>query len=204
MSCRVVLQWIGILSISLMPVAAQEPATPGKLNLVIVEGEGAINNIRQRTSRETIVQVQDENHKPIAGAAVVFLLPNDGPGGVFASGSKTASVVTDASGRATMPRLTPNNNAGQFQIRVHASYRGQEADAAISQSIAAGAPVAPAHTGLSGKAIAIIVGVAAAGAVGAAVGLSGGGKSSTPTPTPPTTPTGTISLGSGATLGPPQ
>ena len=203
MSCRAALQWIGILSISLLPVVAQEPATPGKLNLVIVEGEGAINNIRQRTSRETIVQVQDENHKPIAGAAVVFLLPNDGPGGVFASGSKSASVVTDASGRATMPRITPNNNAGQFQIRVHASYRGQEADATVTQSIVAGAPVAPAHTGISGKAIAIIVGVAAAGAVGVAVGLSGG-KTNPPSPPQTTTPTGTISLGSGATLGPPQ
>ena len=47
-----------------------------KLNLVIVEGEGAINNVRQRTAREPIVQVEDENHKPVAGAVVVFLLPN--------------------------------------------------------------------------------------------------------------------------------
>lgn len=46
------------------------------LNLVIVEGEGAINNIRQRTARDPIVRVEDENHKPVAGAAVVFLLPS--------------------------------------------------------------------------------------------------------------------------------
>jgi hypothetical protein len=56
--------------------AAQEPAH--RLNLVIVEGEGAINNIKLRTSRETIVQVEDENHKPVAGAVVAFLLPDRG------------------------------------------------------------------------------------------------------------------------------
>ena len=32
----------------------------------IVEGEGAINNIRLRTAREPIVQVEDENRKPVA------------------------------------------------------------------------------------------------------------------------------------------
>ena len=38
------------------------------LNLVVVEGEGQINNIKQRSAREPVVQVQDENHKPVAGA----------------------------------------------------------------------------------------------------------------------------------------
>lgn len=47
-----------------------------KLNIVIVEGEGAVNNARQRVARDPMVQVEDENRKPIAGAAVVFLLPN--------------------------------------------------------------------------------------------------------------------------------
>ena len=71
------------------PSPAPAPA-PAKLNLVIVEGEGAINNIKQRTSRETIVRVEDENHRPVAGAAVAFLLPDYGPSGAFVGGGKTA------------------------------------------------------------------------------------------------------------------
>jgi hypothetical protein len=170
-----------------------------------VEGDGAINNIKQRTSRETIVEVQDENHKPVAGAAVVFLLPGDGPGGAFAGGAKSATLTTDSAGRASMPRLQPNQSTGNFQIRVNASSGGRTASATISQTNAVGVAAggAAAGAGISGKAIAIIVVVAAGAAVGVAVGLKGKSNPNTP-PTPPATPTGTISAGSGAVLGPPQ
>src|SRR5437016_9472764 len=79
---------------------AQEAGSAPKLNLMIVDGDGAINNIRQRTAREPIVQVEDQNHKPVAGAVVVFLLPDHGASGVFANGSHTLTVVSDAQGRA--------------------------------------------------------------------------------------------------------
>lgn len=196
------------LSLLLFPlclaVAGQDQAP--RLNIVIVEGDGAINNIKQRTSRETIVEVQDENHKPVAGAAVVFLLPSDGPGGAFAGGAKSVTLPTDSAGRVTMPKMQPNQATGNFQIRVNASSAGRTGSATIGQSNVAGAAAAGAGgaaAGISGKTIAIIVAVAAAGAVGAAVGLRGKSSSSNPT-TPPTPPTGTISAGSGAALGPPQ
>src|SRR5947208_1166707 len=118
------------LAVLLFPIgasfAAQDPQAP-RLSIVIVEGEGAINNIKQRTSRETIVEVQDENHRPVAGAAVVFLLPNDGPGGAFAGGSKSVTLTTNSAGRATMPAMQPNQVTGQFQIRVNASSQGRTA-----------------------------------------------------------------------------
>ena len=83
----------GCLALPLPPaLSAQEPAH--KLNLLIVEGDGAINNIRQRTAREPIVQVEDENHRPVAGAAVLFLLPSRGAGGTFADGSHSLTVVS--------------------------------------------------------------------------------------------------------------
>jgi len=196
------------LSVLLFPiclaVGGQDPQGP-RLNIVIVEGDGAINNIKQRTSRETIVEVQDENHRPVAGAAVVFLLPGDGPGGAFAGGAKSATLTTDSAGRVTMPKMQPNQ-AGNFQIRVNASSGGRTGSSTIGQSNIAGAGAAGgAAAGISGKTIAIIVAVAAAGAVGAAIGLRGKSNNTT-TPTPPavTTPTGTISAGSGAALGPPQ
>ena len=172
-----------------LPVAAQQD----RIILVVEGGNDAINNIKQRTARETIVQVQDENHRPIAGAAVAFLLPDSGPGGVFPNGAKSASVVTGSDGRAVMPRLTPNNSAGQFQIRVNASYRGQQASTTINQQNVAAAAAAK-HGWFSGKVIAIVAGVAAAGAAAGAVAATRGGGS---------TPSATISPGT-ASIGAPH
>jgi hypothetical protein len=157
---------------------------PGKLNLVIVEGEGAINNVKQRTVRPTIVEVQDENHKPVGGVAVTFLLPNNGPGGVFTSGAKSATIVSDSTGRAAMPRFQPNS-AGQFQIHVNASHQGNQASLIIAQSNVIAAGAAAAAGGGSLKLILIIGGIAAAGAAGAAIGLTRGGGGGNNTATIP-------------------
>jgi hypothetical protein len=69
------------------PVRAQAPE-PKQLTISILEGEGAINNIRQRTAREAIVQVQDENHKPVAGVAAI--------GGVLATRGGSSTPTTPA------------------------------------------------------------------------------------------------------------
>jgi hypothetical protein len=197
------------VAVILFPLCAafggQDPQGP-RLNIVIVEGDGAINNVKQRTSRETIVEVQDENHKPIAGAAVVFLLPGDGPGGTFADGAKSQTIMTNSAGRATMPKLQPNQATGNYQIRVNASSGGRTGSISISQSNVAGAAAAggAAGAGISGKTIAIIVAVAAAGAAGAAIALTRKSNSPSSTITSGTSPTGTIGTGTGATIGPPQ
>src|SRR5271156_139205 len=112
-----------LISIPATSVVEAQDAAP-KLNIVIVEGDGAINNIRQRTAREPIVQVEDENHKPIAGAAVLFALPSNGAGGTFAGGAHTLTTVTDSKGQAVAHGLRPNHTAGRFQIRVQTSYQG--------------------------------------------------------------------------------
>jgi hypothetical protein len=181
---------------------AQSPA-PARLNLLVIEGEGAINNINQRTNRGTIVQVEDENHKPVAGAAVVFVLPGDGPGASFLNGSKSAAIVADGRGQAALPRMQTNQLVGRFRIRVNASYHDRQGSAEIGQSNVAGAAVVPlAHAGVAAKTIAIIAGVAVAGAASAAVGLHGGSKSSPTTSAPQ--PSAGISLGSGSSIGPPH
>jgi hypothetical protein len=173
-----------------------------KLNLVIVEGEGAVNNIRLRTAREPIVQVEDENRRPLAGATVVFLLPESGPSGVFANGARMLTATTDAQGRAVATGLRPNNVAGQFQIRVSANFQGMTGSAAITQSNAMAAAAAAAGAGgISGKALAIIVGVGAAAAGGAIAATRGGSKTPS-TPVEPPRRTASISAGT-PTVGPP-
>lgn len=185
------------------PVARAQDTTP-KLNIVIVEGEGAINNIRQRTAREPIVEVQDENHKPVAGAAVIFALNNQGAGGSFAGGSHTLTTVTDSQGRAVARGFHPNHVQGQYQMHVTASRNGQSANADIAMSnvVAAGAASTAAASGISGKTIGIIV-IAVAVAAGGGAYLAthtGGGSNSTTGPA--NTPI-TITPGSG-TVGPPR
>ena len=101
--------------------AGQAPQTPQRLNIVIVAGEGAINKLKDRLTTEPVIQVEDENHRPIAGAAVVFFLPNQGPGGVFANGTKSLTVTTGAHGRAVAAGIRRNNISGQMQIRLMAS-----------------------------------------------------------------------------------
>ena len=191
----------GMLAIPLQPIALAQDAP--KLNLVIVEGDGAINNVRQRTAREPVVQVQDENHKPVAGAVVVFTLPDQGAGGTFAGGAHSLTVVSDAQGRAVAHGLRPNHVQGQYQIRVNASHNGQSASANIAQSnaVAAGAGAAAA-AGISAKLVIVIVAAAAAATVGGlyASGAIGGGGNGTSAATIPIV---TISPGTG-TVGAPR
>jgi len=194
------LSWIlaGLLALPFPPgVLAQAPAP--KLNLVIIEGEGAINNVRQRTMREPVVEVQDENHRPVAGAIVLFEVPTHGPGGEFPGGAHTLSVTTDAQGRAVAHGFTPSHTQGQFQFHVTATHNGDTASATITQSTVAGAG-AGAGTAAVGashaKLIAILVVVGAAAAGGAYWATHPGN-------TTPANPGTTIAAGTG-TVGPPR
>jgi len=183
-----------LLILQTLPVFAQ-----GQLNLVIVEGEGATNNIRQRTAREPIVQVEDENHKPVAGAAVVFLLPDQGASGTFANGSHTLTVMSDAQGRAVAHGFHPNHVEGQYNMRVSASFQGKTGTATISQTNVMADAAAAAGAGISMKLI-VILAVAGAAAAGAAIAATRGGGSSS---TSVTTTTTTITPGTG-TVGAPH
>jgi len=183
-----------LLILQTLPAFAQ-----GQLNLVIVEGEGATNNIRQRTAREPIVQVEDENHKPVAGAAVVFLLPDQGASGTFANGSHTLTVMSDAQGHAVAHGFHPNHVEGQYNIRVSASFQGKTGTATISQTNVMAGAAAAAGAGISMKLIVILAVAGAAAAGGAIAATRGGGSGSTSV----TTTTTTITPGTG-TVGAPH
>jgi hypothetical protein len=112
-----------------LPLYADAPPLPDapppqSLQIVILDGEGALNNISERTAREPIVQVQDENHKPLAGAAVLFAIHGgtSGAGASFSGGASSLSVVTDANGLARAVGMVANPVKGPWQIQVTASY----------------------------------------------------------------------------------
>lgn len=155
---------------------AQEPAP--RLKVVVIEGENALNNIREHRARDPVVQVVDGANMPVKGAAVTFLLPDSGPSGEFSGGLRSLMVMSDDRGQATGHGLTPNRLAGKYQIRVVASYQGEMALAVIDQT--------NAEAGETGghflsKKVLIIGVIAGAAAAGAAFGLMNhGGAGATP------------------------
>jgi hypothetical protein len=169
---------------------SQDQQPPAALNVVIVSGDGAVNNIKQHASRDGIVRVENQDHQPVSGALVLFAAPNDGPGGTFLDDLKSLQVTTDSRGIATAHGFRPNTISGPYQIKITAMYGGQTAHAAIHQTNAASTN-SNTGLGLSGKTLLIIGGVvAAAGTVGGIVATRGGGNSAGATISP-----GTVTVG---------
>ena len=175
-------QWLAVsVSALMLHAAASVP------KIEVVEGDGAINNIRLHRAKEPIVRVVDQDGHPLAKVPVTFVLPIQGPGGSFSEGRNTLTVITDSSGQAVGRGLRPNGSPGQFQIRVSASYEGQGITANLTQTNAQ-----PGGGGGSSRTILILALLGGAGAVGAAVGLKGKSSSSG----------GTQGGGSGAVISP--
>ena len=171
--------------VSLVFAASAIAQTPD-IKIAVVEGQGAINNIQQHRAKEPVVQVT-EDQKPVQGASVTFILPDDGPSGLFGNGARMMTIQTDEKGQAVGRGLRPNQTAGRLQIRVTASFRGQTVSAVISQI---NAEPAGATSGGNGKKFLILalIGGAAAGGIAAALG---GKSSASPSPVS-SSPPGTV------------
>jgi len=183
------------------PVLAQQGQIQSEpeLRIVVLDGEGSINNVRTKTLREPIVLINDEKSRPVVNALVLFTLPDNGPSGTFPNGGKRILVYTDSQRRAKAKGLRPNNVPGEFQILVNATFQGLAATATINQANVL--PAAEASKGPSKKLIAILAIVGGATAAGFAVAASGNGA--TAPAGPPPTPTTSIVAGT-PTFGPPQ
>ena len=123
------------------------------LQIKVLEGEGAAHPAGAHISRPLTVQVTDDTGQPVAGAAVSFQLPPDGPSGLFSNGLRTDLAITDTAGRASIHSIQLNRNGGQFRIRI--TVVKEQARAGIisfqyisekgATPVAAAAPAAPAE-----------------------------------------------------------
>ena len=175
---------------------ASAQARPG-LKIVVLEGEGAVNNLELGTAGEPVVEVRDENDTPLAGAQVTFSLPERGPSGSFFGSGTNLRVTTDQQGRATGSRFQQNRTEGRFQIRVTAVYGERTGAVDISQSNVLTTEninrVVQANGKFGrGKLIAILTAGAIVGIVLA--NRDGNGSSTTTVPGTTITP-GTVSVG---------
>src|SRR5262245_42428245 len=101
----------------------QSPA----LNIVVVEGEAAVNIIQQKTAVAPVVEVRDSNNQPVAGAVVNFAIRS---GRASFSGARALSVTTNAAGRAIAAGFAPTGT-GALQISATVAFQGQTAAVTI-------------------------------------------------------------------------
>jgi hypothetical protein len=175
-------------------VAAGQGQAPPAFSILVIGGEGSINNVKQRTAREPIVEVRDRNNRPISGAAVLFEAPREGASGTFTGGSPALRVTTDAQGRAMGQGFQPNAANGSFTINVTVTVADVVQTAVIHMTNVAGAGSGHfLHLAGHGKLIAIVATVGAAAAAGTVAAVkSGGGSAPTTAPTTISAGTGTV------------
>jgi hypothetical protein len=90
------------------------------LQIKVLDGEGAVHPAGARIAHPLTVEVTDETGHPVAGAAVSFQLPPEGPSGLFSNGLRTDLVLTDVSGHASIHSVQLNRTGGEFRIRITA------------------------------------------------------------------------------------
>ena len=157
-----------VLLFSASAIAAWAEPT---LRIAVLEGDGAINNVRARTAHDPVIEVRNEQDKLVQGANVTFQTPATGASSDFADGMRIFITQTDAEGRAVARGLRPNAITGPYEIRVTASFETQTGSATISQTNAA-----PTEAKSSKKIW--LIGLAAGAAAGGAFAAAHGGKSS--------------------------
>ena len=172
------------------------PIPSPKMNIVVIEGEALIRNIRERKPANVIVVVRDGNRNHLSGVPVTFTLPESGPSAVFPNGARTATVTTDKEGYAVANGIRANTVPGPYLIDVQAQHNDQTAAARVTQFNMS----VESSKGGSGKWIAVL-GIVGAAAAGGTIAAMRGSSSSSPAAAPPT-PIG-ITPGSG-TVGPPR
>jgi len=146
----------------------QEPVQEGILNIEVLEGEGAQNDIQAGVAVAPRVRVTDESGNPVGNAEVVFSLPMGGPSGLFNGWVRTQTVRTDADGIAAASAYTPNEIEGRFNIKVTATANGRKGSVIISQSNVRGRKAKSSKKWIwwavaAGAAAGIVAGVAAGG-----------------------------------------
>jgi hypothetical protein len=116
------------------------PVPRASLRILVLEGEGAVNVPSLRIFTPPIVEVRDDNDRPVERAEVTFYLPAAGPGAHFPNQELIKTVPTNSQGQAAALGFAPNSQLGNFRIRVTARFGTLTGEARINQSNAATLP----------------------------------------------------------------
>ena len=183
------------------PAAAK--ATPSRatladlLRVIVLQGQDATHEAARGLAALTVVEVRDENDKPVEGAAVTFRIPQDAQAGSFAGGKLSYTGRTNSQGQVGMTGFIPSQQPGNLDITVTAVFGNLMGQAKLSQrTVASLLPTVKSKTFWQKWKWPILIGVGAAigGAVWAGTRGSGGGAK-LPDPTIIVSPGGPIVIG---------
>jgi hypothetical protein len=113
--------------------AAQLPVEQS-LKVRVLAGNNEMNDLERRIMAPLVVQVVDQNERPIESAEVVFRFPISGPGATFTGGKTSVVVRTNGTGQAAATNWMANGQVGTFQVHVNASYGNQVGEATLSMT----------------------------------------------------------------------
>ena len=122
------------------PQPAQPPSVPAplptveSLKVIPLAGRNEVNDIQRKVMAPLVVDVLDQNDRPVEGAEVVFRFPLEGPSVTFAGGRTSQTVRTNGRGEAAATNWMANNQVGRFQVHVSASYGNQVGQVTFSMS----------------------------------------------------------------------
>jgi hypothetical protein len=197
-------------ALCLPTVAVAQPADPGtgkvsaaapagektaNLKIIVLQGEGAMNNVQTHTATAPVVEVHDRNDQPVDGATVLFELPRTGAGGSFPAAQLAFTGQTNRRGQVGTPGFLPNHEAGRFNINVTANLGNSVGYAKIRQTNSERVSVGETTRAHKSKTWKVLAVVAAAAAVGGIVLATHGHSNTTATPTTVTLTPGPIGFG---------
>jgi hypothetical protein len=117
---------------SAKPIAALP--TVRDLKVLPLAGNGEMNDLERRIMAPLVVQVKDQNDRPVEGADVIFRFPPNGPGAVFPGQKYAQKVRSNNQGQAAAVGWAANNQAGSFDVHITATYGEQIGEATISMT----------------------------------------------------------------------
>jgi hypothetical protein len=170
------------------------PTTPAapvpmirSLKVTALAGNKEMNDLERGLVAPLVIQVLDQNDRPVEGAEVVFRFPLNGPGAIFRGGNTSQTVRTNGQGQAAATNWTANNQVGAFSVHVSAAYGSQLGETTVSMTNVTRIvedntrkKKLPSWYAPKWVKIALIAGGAATVA-GVILATRGGGSSSTPT-----------------------
>ena len=112
------------------PVAAVRPIR--NLKVVPLAGNGETNDLDRRIMAPLVVQVRDQDDRPVDGADVVFRFPPSGPGAVFAGQKYSLKVRSNDDGQAAAVGWAANKETGSFEVHVTATYGEQIGESTLT------------------------------------------------------------------------
>jgi len=111
-----------------------QPATIRDLKVVPLTGNQEMNDLQNKVMAPLVVEVRDQNDRPVEGADVTFRFPLNGPSAVFPGQNPAATFKTNADGQAAAIGWVANGQVGTFKVQVTAFRGGEEGAVVISMT----------------------------------------------------------------------